>query len=318
MGFDSQQTILSPTGASVNLYIRRPEGQPRGVVQVNHGLAEHAARYARFADFLGTRGFAAYAHDHRGHGYTKAPDAPPGSFGHGPSADKVIADAAAVHDRIAADHPGVPVIVFGHSMGALIAMNFVLKHSHRIAAAAIWNGNFSAGLLGRLAQAVLAWERFRLGSDMPSRILPKLTFDAWARKASDGRTPFDWLSRDHAEVDAYVADPLCGWNASVGLWRDVFDMVFAGADDRNFAPVRKELPVNLVGGGADPESDFGKAVEQLAGRMRRMGFSNLVSTIYPETRHESLNEVNRNVIMADFAEWAEAAVAGNGSHERPS
>ena len=310
MEFDSRKTILSPTGAEVNLYVAEAEGPARGVVQVNHGFAEHAARYARFARFLGGRGFATYAHDHRGHGYTKAPGAPQGSFGAG-GADAVVADVAAVHDLIASERPGLPVIVLGHSMGSLIAMNFVLKHSGLIAGAAIWNGNFSAGLLGRVAQAVLAWERFRLGSDVPSRILPRLTFDAWAKKVSDGRTPFDWLSRDHAEVDKYVADPLCGWNGSVGMWRAVFDFVFAGADDRNFSGIRRDLPFNLVGGGEDPESDFGKTVEHLAERMRRMGFSNLVSTIYPQTRHESLNELKRDLVMEDFSRWAEAVVLKN-------
>ena len=308
MPFSEQRSVPSPTGAELNVYIRRPEGPACAVVQVNHGLAEHAARYERFADFLAARGLATCAHDHRGHGRTKAPDAPLGSFGKEPAAGKVVADVAAVHDMIAQDHPGVPVVVFGHSMGALIAMNFVLKHSDRIAAAAIWNGNFSAGLAGRAAQAVLAWERFRLGSDVPSRILPKLTFRAWAKQVPDARTEFDWLSRDAAEVDKYIADPLCGWDASVGMWAAVFDFVFAGADDRNFAAIRRDLPFHLVGGGADPESERGRTVTALADRLRRMGFSNLVSTIYPETRHESLNELNRDVITADFGAWLDSVV----------
>jgi len=312
MPFDSRRQIASPTGATLNVYTALPAGRPRGAVQVNHGLAEHAARYGRFARFLAGRGFAVYAHDHRGHGYTTAPDAPQGSFGPEPAAANVVADVAAVHDLIGGEQPGVPVIVFGHSMGALIALNFVLKHHDRIAGAAIWNGNFSAGLPGRLAQLVLAWERFRLGSDVPSRLLPRLTFRAWARKVTDGRTPFDWLSRNHAEVDAYVADPLCGFDASVGMWKGVFDLIFAGADDRNFSGVRRDLPFNIVGGAKDPATDFGKATEHLAGRLRRMGFSNPVSRVYAQTRHESLNELNRDLIMRDFAAWAEGVVAATG------
>lgn len=304
MDFDTRRQIASPTGASLNLYVSRPDGAPRGIVQINHGLAEHAARYARFANFLAAQGFATYAHDHRGHGYTTAPDAPRGSFGKKPAAATVLADVLAIHDLIAKKHPGRPVIVFGHSMGSLIAANFMLGHSQRVAGAAIWNGNFSAGLLGRLAQVILGWEQFRRGSDTPSHLLPKLTFDQWAKQASDGRTSFDWLSRDHEAVDAYMADPLCGWSPSVGMWQTVFDFIFAGADDRNFASIRKDFPVHLVGGSGDPESQFGKAVEMLATRMKRMGFSDVVTTIYPETRHESLNELNRDVIMEDFCRWA--------------
>jgi alpha-beta hydrolase superfamily lysophospholipase len=127
----------------------------------------------------------------------------------------------------------------------------------------------------------------------------------WGKKVSDGRTPFDWLSRDHDEVDKYVADPLCGWDASVGLWLGLFDLIFAGADDRTLARIRRATPINLVGGTKDPATDLGNAVEKLATRMARLGFSNLKTTIYEETRHESLNELNRDVITREFADWAE-------------
>lgn len=308
MPFAQQQPVQSPTGAVLHLYRCIPDGPPRGVVQINHGLAEHAARYERFADFLSGRGYVTYAHDHRGHGHAKAPDAPLGRFAEKDGVDRVVDDIAAVHDRIAADFSGVPVVVFGHSMGGLVATSFLVEHSARVHAAAIWNANFSAGFMGRVAQMILAWERFRLGSDVPSQILPKLTFQDWGRKVPDHRTLFDWLSRDPAEVNKYIADPLCGWDASVSMWQDVFRFVFAGADDGSFSGIRHDLPFNLVGGERDPASDGGKAVTVFAERLRRMGFSNLVSTIYPETRHESLNEVNRNIIMEDFAGWLDRAI----------
>lgn len=309
MAFDDQRICNSPTGAALNLYVRHATGPARAVVQVNHGLAEHAARYARFADFLAARGFCIYAHDHRGHGRTRAPDAPPGRFASDNGVEKVLADVGAVHDLIAAENPGMPVILFGHSMGGLIGLNFLLRHSGRVRAAAIWNANFSAGLAGRAALALLAWERFRLGSDVPSRLLPKLTFRAWGRAVPGHRTPFDWLSRDAAEVEKYSADPLCGWDASVSMWRDVFGFIFAGADDRNFSAMRRDLPLLLVGGEQDPATDGGKAVTHLAARMRRMGFSNLFSRIYADTRHESLNELNRDAVMADFAAWLDGVLS---------
>jgi alpha-beta hydrolase superfamily lysophospholipase len=305
MSFSQQRVVKSPTGADLNLYVKRAAGRPRAAVQINHGLAEHAARYARFADFLGERGYHVYAHDHRGHGATRAPDAPLGKFAAVDGGAKVIADVAAVHDLIAREHPGLPVIVFGHSMGGLVALNFMLAHSNRLQAAAVWNANFSAGLAGRAALGLLAWERFRLGSDMPSRMLPRLTFQAWGKAVPDHRTPFDWLSRDSEEVDKYIADPLCGWDASVSMWRDVFGLLFHSAADGNFSGVRRTLPISLLGGEKDPATDGGKAVGHLAGRLHRMGFSNLVSRIYAKTRHESLNEVNRDIIMDDFAAWAD-------------
>ncbi len=309
MPFDARRAIASPTGASLNLYTRLAKAPARAVVQINHGLAEHATRYERFADFLAERGFHSYAHDHRGHGFTTAPDAPPGRFGTPSGTNKVIADVAAIHDLIRAEHPGLPVIMFGHSMGGLIALNYLLRHPEGIHAAAIWNANFSAGLAGRAAQAILAWEKFRLGSDVPSRLLPRLTFQAWARKVPDHKTPFDWLSRDPNEVEKYIDDPRCGWDASVSLWQDLFGFTFYGADDRNFSRLSQGLPINLVGGEKDPATSGGEAVKHLEGRFRRMGFSNLLSTVYAETRHESLNELNRNVILRDFGEWLDKVMA---------
>jgi alpha-beta hydrolase superfamily lysophospholipase len=309
MPFDARRTIASPTGASLNLYTRLAQGAPRAVVQINHGLAEHAARYGRFADFLAARGFHSYAHDHRGHGFTTAPDAPPGRFGTPSGADKVIADVSAIHGLIRSDHPGLPIVVFGHSMGGLIALNHMLRHPDGIHAAAIWNANFAAGLPGRAAQAILAWEKFRVGSDVPSRLLPRLTFQAWGRQVPGHTTPFDWLSRDPHEVQKYIDDPLCGWDPSVSMWQDVFGFVFFGARGRNFQHLPRALPINLVGGQNDPATDGGRAVTRLADRLGRMGFSNLVSTVYAGTRHESLNEVNREAVMRDFGDWLDATLA---------
>lgn len=301
----------SPTGARLQVYATLPEGaRPRAIVQINHGLAEHAGRYARFAGLLAARGFASYAHDHRGHGRTQAPDAPLGRFAASEGAAKVVADVLAVHDLIAERHPGLPVIVFGHSMGGLVALDFALARPTRAAALAVWNANLSAGILGRLAQGILAWERFRMGSDVPSRLLPRLTFAAWGNAMPNPRTSFDWLSRDEAEVDAYVADPLCGWDASVSLWQDVFRLVFLSASDRNLASLPKHLPIHLVGGAEDPATDKGKAVSALSSRLAALGFSDVTTRIYPNTRHESLNELNRDGIMHDFAEWLEALPKG--------
>ena len=311
MPFDDATKLVASSGAVLHLHSREPDGRPRAVVQINHGLAEHAARYGRFADMLALHGIASVAHDHRGHGHTRAPDAPAGTFATGgDGVARVVADVLSVHDHVARRWPGMPVIIFGHSMGGLIALNTLFSASHRVAGAAIWNANFSAGLLGRIGQGLLAWERFRLGSDMPSRIVPKLTFQAWAKQVPNARTPFDWLSRDPAEVDAYVADPLCGWDASVSMWQDVFRLIFAGANDTNLARIRRDLPISIVGGEKDPATDGGKATEHLAGRMRAMGFSNLTSRVYADTRHESLNEVNRDQVMADFVAWVEGVVGG--------
>jgi alpha-beta hydrolase superfamily lysophospholipase len=279
------------------------EGQARGVVQINHGLAEHAARYQRFAKFLAVRGFHSYAHDHRGHGATRAPGAIPGAFAAKDGAEKTIADVAAIHALIAERHPGLPVITFGHSMGGLVALNFAEQHPNASAALAVWNSNFNAGLAGRAGQAFLAIEAFFKGSDTPSTMLPKLTFQAWAKAMPDRRTDFDWLSRDAAEVDLYVANSLCGWDATVSMWRDVFDLIYTGGSEASLAKLPKHLPVHLIGGAQDPATDKGTAVTWLAGQMRKAGLTDVTSQILADTRHETLNEINRDQSMAEFTAW---------------
>lgn len=303
MEFTQTQVLQAPSGAALRLYHEPCAGAPRGVVHINHGLAEHAARYARFAKALAAAGYHVYAHDHRGHGFTKAKDAPQGMFADGDGDQRVLDDVQTVRHHAAAEHPGLPLIIFGHSMGGLIAMNSVLRDPKGLAGAAIWNCNFTAGAAGQLAKVILAAEKMFLGSDVPSMILPKLTFGDWAKKESDGRTAFDWLSRDHGEVAKYVADPLCGWNASVSMWRDIFRFVFTGADDSSFAEVPKSLPFNLHGSRHDPSTGFAKATDALAARMKAMGFSDMTVDIHPDDRHECLNDLNRDAVTAHFIVW---------------
>ncbi|MBW3095947.1 alpha/beta hydrolase [Pseudohoeflea coraliihabitans] len=302
--------FVSPTGATLALRhcpaAAPASGQARGIVQINHGLAEHAARYARFAGFLAARGYHVYAHDHRGHGGTRAPDAAPGLFAREDGVAKVLADIAAVHAEIRRTHPGLPVICFGHSMGGLIALNYAEQHPGNLDGLAVWNANFDAGAAAIAARAILATERFFLGSDVPSRILPRLTFEAWGKAVPDARTPFDWLSRDPAEVQAYIDDPLCGFEPTVSLWRDVFALVAAGP--KNLDRLPPGLPVQLVGGAADPATSNGAAVQALARQLQKSGQNDVSLTILPDTRHESLNDINRTETMLLFADWADTVV----------
>jgi alpha-beta hydrolase superfamily lysophospholipase len=300
----TSERIKSPTGAALNVWTKAAAGPAIGVVQINHGLAEHAARYGRFAEALAAAGFHVYAHDHRGHGATVADDAPSRMFAPSGGAAKVLDDVQAVHDCIATRHPGLPVITFGHSMGGLIALNHAIAHPGSVAGLAVWNSNFSAGLLGRVGQAILAFERFRLGHDVASRVLPKLTFQAWAKSVKEARTNFDWLSRDPAEVDAYVADPLCGWDASVGMWQDVFALIYKGADDARLAALPRNLPIHIRGGGRDPATDFAKATRNLERRFKALTFTDVSCMVDPQARHESLNDINRADVTDDFISWA--------------
>ncbi len=281
----------------------RLAGEPRGVVQLCHGLAEHSARYERFAAALTNSGFHVYAHDHRGHGVNISAHAPKGMFSAKQGHVVALEDVGTLNHHIRQTYPNLPVVLFGHSMGGLIALNYILDHADTVDAVAIWNSNFDGGLESVAALALLYLERMLKGSDVPSGILPKLTFRAWGRSVKGHRTLFDWLSHDPHEVDAYIADPLCGFDASISLWIDIFHMIRRGADDRNFAKVPKHLPFHLVGGAEDPATAKGTAVKRLAARMQKMGFDHVTCSILPATRHESLNETNRDAVTQNFLDW---------------
>lgn len=308
MAFTDQRQLPSPTGATLNFYQRKADGKAHGVVQINHGLAEHAARYARFADALAAAGYVTYAQDHRGHGHTTAPDAPPRRFAQSDGGDKVLADVAAVHDLIRRENPDLPLIVFGHSMGGMIALNSTLRHSGHLAGTAVWNSTFDTGVLGRLALAILAWERMRLGADAPSRILPRLTFQAWGKAVPKHRTLFDWLSRDPVEVDKYIADPLCGIRFTPESGASLARLRERIGDPDLLGEVRNDLPIYVFVGDKDPINADLARIRPLILMYEDAGLTDVTLKVYPGGRHEMLNETNRDEVVADLLAWLDDRV----------
>lgn len=307
MLFDIVQRL--PISVGQTLHFRKAQcASPRANIHICHGLAEHSARYKRFAQALNVAGYNVYAHDHRGHGTNITATSPMGMFAPKNGASVAISDILALNHHIRLTSPALPIILFGHSMGGLLALNYLFKHSQTIDAAAIWNANFKGNAENFTARTILRVERMLKGSDVPSSILPKLTFRAWANTIADARTPFDWLSHDPTEIDTYIADPLCGFNPSVALWLDIFLMMKNGSSDDNFSTIRKNMPFNLIGGAQDPATDNGQAVSILAQRMSAMGFQKISCTIYAQSRHESLNELNRDEVTTNFLNWLDEAL----------
>ena len=303
--FEQTRWHPSPTGAELAYHHAAAQGSERGIILVLHGLAEHSRRYSRFAAALSARGYHLYVHDHRGHGETTAPDAPRGQFSRHDGVSKAINDVIAITEMAASAHTGLPVILFGHSMGGLISLNSAIAHPGAFDAVAVWNANFHPGLAGRAAQLILKTERMLKGSDVPSALLPRLTFGAWGQSIPGHRTLFDWLSRDPTAVDAYIADPLCGFDACVSLWLDLFVMSFDAPRAARLARLPRNLPIHLVGGGGDPATDHGKAVTWLANRLKAAGFSHMTCEINQNARHETLHDIGAIEATAAFADWCD-------------
>jgi alpha-beta hydrolase superfamily lysophospholipase len=299
----------SPTGADLAVYIRKADARPLGVVHINHGLAEHAGRYARFAEQLSAAGFIVYAHDHRGHGATTAPDSAQGVFADENGWNKVLEDMRFVNGQIKKAHPKLPIIMFGHSMGAMLTYSYLLKWPDTIDAAAIWNAAISKSPLLSVMSGILKIER-RFKGPLVESIASKLSLDTYNTAFKPNQTGADWLSKDVAEAQEYENDPDCGWRPSNSMWTDVLGGILFGGSDTGLENVPKTLPVFLMGGDQDPSVSNGKATLDLERRLKAAGIANLKTVIRENGRHEALNEplAERNAVVEMFIEWANSAI----------
>jgi alpha-beta hydrolase superfamily lysophospholipase len=290
----------------LSLLARRwlPEDRPRAVVQIAHGLAEHSARYARLAAALNAAGYAVYANDHRGHG-PKAAAADLGHFADEKGWDKAVGDLWTMNRLIAAEQPGVPIVFLGHSLGSFLGQDFVARHSDALAGAVFSGSSGKPPAIATVGGIVARAERLRLGKRGKSPLIDSMWFGAYNKPFSPPRTAFDWLSRDEKEVDAYVADPYCGFQFTTQLAVDVLDALPGLLSPARLARIRKDLPIYIFSGEADP---VGANLKGLIADLRAAGFTKLTTRVYPRARHETLNETNREEVTRDLIDWLDGAV----------
>ncbi|GAA1529931.1 alpha/beta hydrolase [Nocardioides humi] len=279
-------TFPSPTdGTAIATYGWGDEvAAPRGVVQIAHGIAEHGLRYDRLARALVGAGYVVRAVDHRGHGRSVGSADELGHF----DFTALVADVAAFGASLCAEHPGLPLFLVAHSMGSFAAQAVILDHADQYAGVVLSGSTALDVLAAELSKAEgpVGLEAFNAGFEH--------------------RTGYEWLSRDEAEVDAYVADPLSGFD----LPDDAVPQLFAGAarlgDPAALAAIRDDLPILVTSGDADPISGAGQLVQLLGQRYRDAGLTDVTVTLYPEARHEIFNETNRDAITADVVAWLDA------------
>jgi len=205
----NSETLISSTGAKLNVYSLVPQKEVKGIIHIAHGMVEHASRYLRFARELCQSGFAVYSHYIRGHGHTEAEDAPHGVFAKTNGFNAILKDQNDVIKLAKERHPNKPIICFGHSLGSIINLNFALRYPKMVNALACWNSGIETGILPRASRIILSIESVFRDPNLPSLIAWKLSFCAWNSKFKPNRTDFDWLSQDDKEVDLYVNDSLC-------------------------------------------------------------------------------------------------------------
>ena len=279
-----------------------PDGPVKAVVQIVHGIAEYVERYDDFAQYLNQRGYLVVAEDHMGHGKSVQEGGALGYF-HG-GWFTAVADTYQLLRTTKEVHPDVPYVLFGHSMGSFMTRTILCKYPDSGITAAVICGTgwqpkavLTAGI--GIAQAVCK----KNGEETPSKGLNDFVFGTYNARVEHPRTPYDWLSRDAKQVDAYVAHPLCGFTPSAGLLRDMLIGIRFVEQGENLKKMRKELPVLFIAGGDDPVGNYGKGIRQTAQAFRKAGMQNVSERIYPLCRHEILNEINRGEIYEQTADW---------------
>lgn len=280
-----------------------PEGAPRGVVQIVHGVAEHTGRYDQLARFLAGHGYLVCGEDHLGHGYTAG-----GKFGYfGPKGgwDLVSRDVRRLRELEGEKHPRLPYVMLGHSMGSFLTRTYLIR----------WPGTVSAAVLSGTGQEpaaavasgkALAEALCKLkGPDHVSKLVNDLSLGVYNKFFRPNRTSSDWLSRDEGAVDAYLADPLCTFLPTVGMFRDMMDGLRLIADPKYLGHMDKSTPVYFLSGDRDPVGAQGKGVRKVAGFFRSAGCEDVTVKLYHGGRHEMFNEINRQEVMDDLLAWLE-------------
>ncbi len=282
--------------------------QPMAIVMIAHGMAEHSQRYARFACALAEQGISVFALDQRGHGLT----AKQGTLGH--FADKqgwrlVVNDLSCLNHHIRLRYPTTPIFLLGHSMGSYIALAYIMQHSCSMQGAILSGSNYvKTSLRYRIAMALARFERWRLGAKGRSALLDKMVFCPYQRAVKQRRTDFDWLTRDTEQVDAYINDPLCGFTCTTQLWLDLLGGLQQITPVKNMVQIDNDLPLLIIGGDADP-INHGHRLIDLANALRESGNRAVDIRLYPQARHEVLQETNHAEVTADIIQWINAALA---------
>ena len=281
-----------------------PEEEPKAVFQIVHGIAEFVERYDAFARYLTGRGYAVVAEDHMGHGQSVGQEGIRGYF-HGGWFAAVEDTMQLMNDTMVA-FPGVPYVLFGHSMGSFMARTILCKYPDSGISAAVicgtgWQPAFALPACIRLVEAICQ----KNGQTNTSELLQTLIFGSYNKRIEHPRTRFDWLSRDKRVVDAYIAHPLCGFTPTCGLVRDLMKGIHYIEQPENLANMKKDLPVFFVAGQEDPVGSYGKGVLRCGEAFRKAGMTAVSVKLYPLCRHEILNEINREEVWNDVAHWVE-------------
>ena len=280
-----------------------PDAEPRAIVQIIHGIAEYIDRYDEFMSFLADNGIIAVGTDHLGHGKSIESEEQTGFFAYDNGWDYAVRDEEVLRLAMHENYPELPIIVFGHSMGSFMARTLLIRYPDAFNAAIIsGTGNQGAALvngglfMGNLVTGLK-------GAHHYSKFLNNLAFGSYNKIYDNPKTEYDWLSRDEANVQKYIDDPLCGFIPSCSLFRDMMTGVKFITNKKNLTAMNKDMPVYFMSGDMDPVGECGKGVQKAYNNFLEAGMKDVSNKLYPGGRHEMLNEINKDEVYTDILTW---------------
>ncbi|HEU5138580.1 MAG TPA: alpha/beta hydrolase [Bacillales bacterium] len=296
-------TFSSVDGTEISSRKWLPDGQTVGVVQIAHGMAEHSARYDEFAAALVDEGYAVYANDHRGHGETAGKEENLGYFADENGWELVVDDLHELTKIAKEEQPGVPVFLFGHSMGSFLSRRYIQKYGTELAGVVLSGTGADQGVLSSVAIGIAKREIKKHGKKARSERLTRLSFGNYNKSFEPKRTDFDWLSRDENAVDQYIKDPFCGGMATAGFYYDMLTGLKMLDKPERLKQMPKDLPVFFISGDKDPVGNNTKGVFKVANHLKKAGVKDIDVKFYKDGRHEMLNELNREEVYQDIIRW---------------
>lgn len=283
------------------------EGAPKAVVQIVHGVAEYVDRYNAFACFLADRGFLVTGEDHLGHGRTVT-DGQYGFFAEENGWELVAQDVRKLRVIQGEKYPGIPYFILGHSMGSLFTRYYLINWPGTITGAIISGTPHMAAPVVGFGKWFVGRKCKQLGAKSVNATVEKLSFGAYNKQFAPVRTDADWISRDEAVVNAYMADPLCQFSASLGMFRDMLGGIQFVTNITNLKKMDPATPIYFFSGDKDPVGGNGKGVQKVYGFFKEAGCTDVSIKLYPEGRHEMLNETNREEVYTNTLAWLESHI----------
>lgn len=287
----------------LHVVVWEPQAEVKAVLQISHGMVEYIERYNDFAEYMTTQGVVVIGNDHLGHGHSVNSDEELGYFCEGHDSGMVVKDLHSVTEYAKKEYPNVPYFLFGHSMGSFMARRYIMTYGSELTGAVICGTGSQPGAVLGTAKCVANTIKLFHGEKYRSEFLKNLSFNGYNSRIKPLRTQNDWLTKDEKIVDAYNANKYCTFTFTLNGYLTLFDVITFIQKNNNIEKMPKDLPIYMIAGAEDPVGSFGVAVKSIYEDYKKRGQKDIEIKLYETDRHEILNELDRENVYKDVADW---------------